>query len=160
MLSSEIIDFFQRDAYSHLLRYFLGIFSADTLPKFIKVNHFLICNTSPSTASTGHWYALFRPSSGAIEYFDSLGVDQLKVNQLNSHLKIRSLKEIEFNETPVQDSTSDTCGHFCLYYIVQRLHNLDYSFDELINEIFSSKISLNERIVTEFYQQRHDGHSS
>lgn len=155
MLSSEILHFFSK--FTHLQKFFYGIFSSDLQPHFLKINYFMICNTSPSTSDSGHWYVIFRPSSDTIEYFDSLGVDQSKANKLKDHLKIRNLKEIEYNETPVQSSSSTTCGHFCLFFILERLHNLDYSFDQLVNEIFSDNISLNERVVTEFYKEYQDG---
>lgn len=155
MLSSEIIDFFAK--YSHLNKWFLGCFSLDTIPSNIPVNYYLICNQDKSFQPGSHWWALYRSSATSIEFFDSLGVDESKATHLCSLIKIKKLKEIEFNETVLQAKDSVSCGEFCLFFLFNRLHNLDYSFDETLNDIFYTDTSLNEQAVTKFYEKYKHG---
>jgi hypothetical protein len=73
MLGSEFEAYFNN--FSELKRYFLGVFSIDTLPKKIKTHYFLICNTSPSNTDGKHWFCVVKTEANYIELFDSLGVN-------------------------------------------------------------------------------------
>ena len=61
--------------------------------------------------------------------------------------------ELKINSTQVQASTSTTCGKFCLMFIIERLHNPDMSYDELLNEIFSDDCNENEKTVELFFNE-------
>ena len=56
------------------------------------------------------------------------------------------------NETQLQPNDSKKCGFFCCFFIIHRLLNLDISFDELCNSIFSSNEQENDKQVEEFVQ--------
>ena len=134
-----------------LKKHFKGIFSIDTLPKFLKFRQFLICNTDVSTGAGIHWFVLIRNSKHGIECFDSLGITAYKKDQLEKYCKFRSIQELEFNETQFQSTNSDSCGLFAIYYICQRMHNLDLSFQEILEEIFEDKSEeQNEELVQQF----------
>ena len=86
-----------------------------------------------------------------MECFDSLGISIKKKELLQKYCSFRGIHELEFNETSFQSINSDTCGQFVLYYIVQRMHNLDISFEEILEEIFDDQNKQkNEQIVQEF----------
>ena len=155
MISNEIVEFFNR--YPHLKKYFLGLRNVDTLSKTIPVNHFLICNTDVSTGPGTHWFVLFRYNQSELECFDSLGFDDTKKQSLINACTFKNISEIKINSTSVQLSTSDTCGKFCVMFIVERLHNPDMTFDELMNEIFSDDCEANEKIVQQFFEEIIDG---
>ena len=154
MLSDEIIEFF--NFYPHLKKYFLGIRNIDTLIKTIPVNHFLICNTDLSTGPGKHWFVLFRYNQRELECFDSLGVGTERQALLRS-VQFKSIRELNYNESPVQSVTSSSCGEFCLYFIFERLHNLDFDFSDFLNEIFSQNLEKNEQVVSEFYSTNQNG---
>ena len=61
-----------------------------------------------------------------------------------------STKKIVFNESAFQDSESDTCGKFALYFAIERMHNLDLSFEEILHDLFEINISHNEEKVKKF----------
>jgi hypothetical protein len=150
-LGMQGFEFYQYlNAFPTLKKHFKGIFSIDTLPKFLKFRHFLICNTDISTGSGLHWFVLIRNSKYGIECFDSLGISSNKKEQLEKHCKFRGIKELEFNETQFQLSDSDTCGLFAIFYIFQRMHNLDMSFEEILEDIFNDSKIKNEEIVQQF----------
>ena len=139
------------NAFPMLKKQFKGIFSIDTLPKYIKFRQFLICNTDQSTGSGIHWFVLIRNSKYCIECFDSLGISSHKKDQLEKYCKFRGIRELEFNETPFQPTNSDSCGLFVVYYICHRMHNLDISLKEILEEIFDDKSEeKNEEIVQQF----------
>ena len=148
MISTEIISFF--DTYPNLKKNFLGTFSIDTVPKTIPVNHFLICNTDTSSGSGLHWFALFRFSKQDLECFDSLGISQEKKDLLTS-LNFKGVSNLVFNVTQVQPNESISCGQFAVYFLFERLHNLDFSFHELLNELFVDNLIKNEEEVKSFF---------
>ena len=141
MISTEIKLFFER--YPSLKKFFLGTFSIDTVPKVIPLNHFLICNTDTSSGSGLHWFALFRFSKQDLECFDSLGISQEKKDLLTS-LNFKGVSNLVFNVTQVQPNESISCGQFAVYFLFERLHNLDFSFHELLNELFVDNLIKNE----------------
>lgn len=136
--------------FPEIKKYFEGIFSADNLPKKIKKNCFIICNTDVSTGPGKHWYCIVKLSSTILQCFDSLGIDNTKKNFIVSNLKQKGIEQIKFNVTQVQSSESDTCGLFVLYFLIQRYHNKDLSFNELMNEIFVFSQTENEKLVNSF----------
>ena len=136
--------------FPEIKKYFEGIFSADNLPKKIKKNCFIICNTDVSTGRGKHWYCIVKLSSTILQCFDSLGIDNTKKNFIVSNLRQKGIQQIKFNVTQVQSSESDTCGLFVLYFLIQRYHNKDLSFNELMNEIFVFSQTENEKLVNSF----------
>ena len=102
--------------FPEIKKYFEGIFSADNLPKKIKINCFIICNTDVSTGRGKHWYCIVKLSSTILQCFDSLGIDNTKKNFIVSNLRQKGIQQIKFNVTQVQSSESDTCGLFVLYF--------------------------------------------
>ena len=148
MLSNQFAEKFQK--FSNLKNQLQGVYSADTLPREIKKDKFIICNTDVSSGEGKHWYCVLKLENNVLECFDSLGITREKKLFLANNFRQRYIKKIKFNVTQVQSSTSDTCGLFVLYFIVQRFHNKDENFTDLVNEIFVESHSQNEKVVLEF----------
>lgn len=148
MNSSEFIGYLKD--YPFLLERFLGTFSIDTLPKYFKLRSFCFCNTDTSEGVGKHWLCFVKTEKNCIECFDSLGIDENKKDLLSKYCKIRNVKEIEYNETQFQTSTSSTCGYFVLYFAIHRMHNLDLTFDDILEDIFSFNLTINEEKVQQF----------
>ena len=136
--------------FPEVKKHFEGIFCADNLPKKIKKNCFIICNTDIRSGAGKHWYCVIKFGNNILECFDSLGINSEKKIFLASHLNQRDITKINFNVTQVQSSESDTCGQFVLYFVIQRYHNKDLSFNELMNEIFVLDRNENEKLVNTF----------
>ena len=136
--------------FPDIIKHFAGTFSADNLPQKIKKNCFIICNTDLTTGPGKHWYCIVKSSTSVLECFDSLGIDYGKKIFLTSKLRQKGISQIKFNVTQVQSSNSDTCGFFVLYFLIQRYHNKDLSFNELMNEIFVLSQTENEKLVNNF----------
>ena len=148
MLSNQFAEKFQK--FSNLKNQLQGVYSADTLPREIKKDKFIICNTDVSSGEGKHWYCVLKLENNVLECFDSLGITREKKLFLANNFRQRYIKKIKFNVTQVQSSTSDACGLFVLYFIVQRFHNKDENFTDLVNEIFVESHSQNEKVVLEF----------
>jgi hypothetical protein len=85
-----------------------------------------------------------------LEYFDSLGVSEHKLNKLKSYCKFKTITKVDYNETAFQKENSETCGLFVLYYIFKRMFNLDLTFEEILDDIFEIDNDINELKVINF----------
>ena len=72
-------------------------------------------------------------------------------------LKFHGVSNIIFNLTQVQGNESESCGQFCLYFLLERLQNLDFGFHELMNEIFVNDVKKNEEQVQKFLSDQENG---
>ena len=63
-----------------------------------------------------------------------------------------STKKLLFNEDAFQDINSDTCGKFVLYFGIERMHNLDLTFEEILEDLFEIDQLKNEEKVKQFYE--------
>jgi len=151
MISTEFAEIFE--LFPNIKQLYLGAYSADTLPSQIKTSHFIVANTDLSSNVGKHWYIIYRYSSSILEVFDSLGIDSDKKNFLESNLKLSGVKKVIYNTTQFQTNQSDTCGKFVIYFIINRLFNLDHSFKNLLEEIFSPNQDQNEFNVRTFYNE-------
>ena len=78
--------------FPHLKKYFDGTVSSDTIPKVIKKDHFIICNTDTSSGPGKHWYCVLKSDSNVLECFDSLGIDNDKKKFLQENFKLKGIK--------------------------------------------------------------------
>lgn len=149
MLASEFGKYF--DIFPNFKHHFDGVFPSDLIPKTLRKNHFIICNTDSSNGPGIHWYC-FVNIENSIECFDSLGIDKDKKIFLSSlqFLRKQYIIDVEFNTTPVQATNSTSCGQFVIYFLVNRMHNKDMDFDDLLNEIFVIDPTQNETKVCNF----------
>ncbi len=138
------------NTFPSLKKHFCGVFSINTLPKRIKYRQFCICNTDTSDGSGQHWFCLLRNAQTEVECFDSLGMTTEKKKNLEKYCVFKGIKEINFNETIFQNSETNTCGLFTIYFIIERMHNLDLTFEELLEDIFEDNTLVNEEKVKKF----------
>ena len=150
MESSDFVSYLSK--FPSVLKLFDGVYSFDKIPTKLPVNHFIICNTDISTGSGKHWFCIYRFNQQLIECFDSLGVNtDLKKNQLIKACNFQGALKLIVNNTQIQSGVSDTCGQFCLMFIIERLHNPDLNFDELLNESFLEDCNENEKNLNIFF---------
>ena len=151
MQSSEFENYFI--GYPFLKKHFKGTFSIDTLPKSLKNLDFCVCNTDVSTGVGIHWFFILKSSKNSIEVFDSLGIDPEKEKNIETYFKFRGIKSIQFNESVFQNQESNTCGLFVIYFIWQRMFNLDLTFDDILEHIFDPQVDFNELKVKQFCEK-------
>jgi len=151
MLSVEFSE--KLEKFPNLKKFYDGTFSSDTIPKSLKKDHFIICNTDVSTGPGQHWYCVLKSEKNTLECFDSLGIDHIKKNFLKLNFQLKGITEIEFNVTAVQPDDSISCGHFVLFFLIQRSHNKDLDFTDFLNEIFTTSKNDNEKLVEQFFKE-------
>ena len=145
----EFLSYFNKIPIVH--KQFLNVVAIDEIPKSIPVKHFLISNLSPAHLSGSHWIVIIRPEKNTLEIFNSLGGDTF--NEIKNHLKFTCKLEIHSNETPFQSKLSTSCGYYCIFFAVNRILNLDMSFEHLLEHLFTNNIEINESNVKRFCEQ-------
>ncbi|KAL3114760.1 hypothetical protein niasHT_014574 [Heterodera trifolii] len=102
---------------------FIGVFPSDRIPKRVsKFPHCMVVNTGKEGTRGEHWVACYASSHRRVEYFDSLG------EQPNPDLAsyLNTFKEVLVTKDQIQLPTSDTCGHFCIYFLTSRCSGVPY----------------------------------
>ena len=145
MESSEFLSYFEK--VPAILKYFMGVYSIDNIPRSMKILNFFVCNLSKQSERGTHWIGFIKSRKNEIEIFDSLGNN---FNLINDNLNFRQNVKILYNETPFQGPQSISCGKFVIMYLIERLSNIQMSYKHLLTDIFKSDFESNEIIVNEF----------
>ena len=129
----------------HLSLTVTGIYAVDTLPPALRPGQALIANTDVWRGEGLHWVTVYRNTSGDYEFFDSLGktpqhYDERFRDFLHSDCSM-------YNAAPLQQSDSNLCGAYVLYYLYHRSRGLKMSS---ILSHFSTNCMLNDKIVKTF----------
>ena len=74
---------------------------------------FIIANTDDSSGPGKHWVVFYFPKRGKPEFFDSLGKSP-------SHYGFEVRGNFKRNKRKLQASDSRVCGHYALFYALQR----------------------------------------
>lgn len=83
----------------------------------IKKGHFVISNTDTSDGPGKHWVTFYFPVNGPDEFFDSLGK---RPENYRTGFETILKKTFWMNCDPIQDSRSDICALYCVYYVMNR----------------------------------------
>lgn len=141
MYADQIADALRRDKYAKDV--FLGVFSIDKLPNVTHLPASAVVNTDPSHLPGTHWIAFFIDKSSKCSFFDSFGKPPsfyMMDKYLNSECK-----SIEINKHQLQGLTSETCGFYCIYFIV--LMSRGFSLENIVNVFSDKSFSFNDFIV-------------
>lgn len=130
-----------------LTNHFIGVFPIDQLPTNLKKKQFFVANTDPSYKNGSHWIAFVRLDTYECEIFDSLA---LNIEKIVPFFNFKQKLKFTYNSTPVQSITSKLCGKFVVTFLIERMLNQTMEFDDLLENIFSSDLSKNDNIVTDF----------
>ena len=128
MNSNQITNILKNNFFSR--RYFIGVFSADTIPHSIsRYPCSFVCNNKRSTHPGEHWLAFYLPSPTTIECFDSFGRKQ---NGLVGEY-LRKFKNVYQNSIPLQFMYEISCGPFVIFFIFKR--SMGVPFHQIIDEL-------------------------
>ena len=125
----------------------LGVFSSDQLPPKIRPGEGLVVNTAPSGTHGQHWLALFR-APDALEVFDTYGQPLDTYPLVKQHLLSSSSsgEKIRRNIGQLQPDESDSCGLYCLLFLILRFSG-GATMAEIITRIFGSDLELNDCVA-------------
>lgn len=127
---------------------FCGVYSSDTLPAVIE--HYpcgLIVNTDPHREKGSHWVAMYFPSDENGEFFDSYGYPPEFYRENFKTFLESHTRKWKYNHRTLQSLNSNSCGQFCLYFVINRNHGRSMS---MIVNSFSKNLILNDQRVTVF----------
>jgi len=120
---------------------FLGIFASDQLPVIRRLPALLVVNTDDSTKNGAHWVAMFIDSKKYGEYFDSLA--QQPLVEFASFMD-KYCSRWTYSERQIQSISSYFCGHFVIFFCIQRKRGLDM---QKILRIFTNDTGFNDMII-------------
>ncbi len=121
----------------------LGVFPSDRIPSDFVEPCAIVVNLDPSTKPGSHWVAIF-VINNTVDYFDSYGQPP-NVRAINNFLK--KFKGCNFNRKRLQGPFSSVCGHYYIYFAVQRWKGVP--MDCILNK-FSENLEDNDEMVTEW----------
>ena len=134
--------------FPYLRRYFIGVFSIDTLPDTLtSYPAALIINSDPSHLPGQHWIALFVESKSVAEYFDPYGISP--IDQIFKFAK-RVSDTLVFNKWWIQPLDSSSCGLYFLYFLVARSSGT--TFIDFIKNFKDYDWSRNETLLEQWIQ--------
>lgn len=125
---------------------FVGTFSRDNLPEIQKKPAALVVNTDDSSRPGEHWVAIFIPVKGPTEYFDSYGLPPLHPEMFD-FLARNSPGGWIFSDVTLQSVDSSTCGHYCIFYLLSRCHEIP---QKILFQLFTTKPRLNDLLVRQY----------
>jgi len=119
----------------------IGVYARDQIPT--RIESFpcgLIVNTDKSYLPGRHWLAFYFESKDKVEFFDSYGHSPEYFN----------FTADVYNNKRLQSSTSDVCGQYCLYFLLNRCRGLPMK--AFVNQ-FGNNYQENDAFVNNFILQ-------
>jgi hypothetical protein len=106
------------EIYNYLKGYnqFIGVFPRDQIPENIPINSGLIINTDKAKDPGEHWVSIYLDNDVAV-YFDSFGLIPMH-REIIIFLNKISPNGWYHNTIPFQSINADTCGMYCVYFLV------------------------------------------
>ena len=143
MDGGEIEDYMTKDV---LIRpYFKGVYSRDEIEHLdFDPPYIIIVNTQPSYLDGKHWICMCIDQQQS-EHFDSLGNPPLPTMKQF----LTKMGSYEYNTERVQHPSTNSCGHFCLYYSYYKCRG--YSMKDILNK-FNTDLMVNSYKVYHFYE--------
>lgn len=110
----------------------------------VKRGQFVIANTQRSNKPGEHWVVFYFPEEGPNEFFDSLG-HAPEFYRVHFEKNLRQPYYMTSNR--IQDFKSDTCGLYCIYYVVNRYSGI--TMQTLMNAFDINNKKENDILVVE-----------
>ena len=124
---------------------FGGAIPSDAILHTVR-NRFYIVNTEPSHLPGSHWVCIY---NGKVpEFFDSLGKDPSFYDKTFEYHMINMGPSYMHNTLRVQDRDSESCGLFCVYYLIHRTRG--WTMTEIMNSFNIEDKNANEKKVSDF----------
>ena len=129
---------------------FLGAFPYDEIPQKPKSDTFsLVINTESSKEPGDHWLVLLykKPYFYFVDSYGRTLHDQTFPSQFTKTIKnYIGNARYRFNKKWLQKLTSNTCGDYCIYFIMEMSKN---SFEKVLS-VFGNDWSKNDKYVKHY----------
>lgn len=128
----------------YLSSYDVQVVCADDLSVILEKRQFWIVNTDTCGGRGLHWVAFHFPPKGPIEVFNSLGNCPDYYHKRFQNILILN----GYVDSRIQSETSTLCGHYCIYFILQRLKGR--SMNDIVPDFNVFNAHANDRLVSGF----------
>ena len=147
MNTIQLIKAFKRDRFTK--KSFCGVLPINYLPiRRVRKNCGFIVNTHKSNQIGEHWFSLFVPKHGPIEYFDSYGMKPMN-KEVYDFIKMNG-KQFIYNAKIIQGGNSINCGKFSLLFLYFRTRG--YTLKEY-QKFFTSNKKDNDLFINKLYDK-------
>lgn len=137
------------NSYRPLKGKFLGVFASNNIHFENKKFPFcFVANTKREGTAGEHWIACWASNHRVVEFFDSFGEPPPEeiANLLRTHFPV-----VKRNKQPLQSPISDACGHYCVVFLVLRLHA--QGFEDAIHPLFLIHPQQRDQQIKNFVQR-------
>jgi len=131
-----------------------GVMAIDELPTTPAPGRRLfIINTQPSSQPGAHWLAIYFPTNAPqpVEFFDALGQSPENYPSRIMQFIMSGGQDYVYQTQALQSSEANTCGHFCLYYLVHRVRGIN--LETLFKDFSVDHYIVNEQRVIDFVKK-------
>lgn len=146
MNTRQIIAVLQADPLTR--SQFQGVFPSDSLPNQIqRYPAAFVANVDPQGEPGSHWCAFYFTQDQKGEFFDSYGLKPDDYSQAFQDFITKNSVDWIYNQRDLQSLDSNVCGHYCLYYLLNRCRNISM---KAIVDRFSPSKKINDKFVYRF----------
>jgi len=127
---------------------FQGVFPSNMLPDETKrYPAAFVANVDPSKQPGSHWCAFYFTRDKRGEFFDSYGQEPQEYTQAFQDFLNRNSIVWTYNHRCLQSLDSNVCGHYCLYYLLNRCRDINM---KKVVDRFTLNKKLNDTFVFHF----------
>ena len=131
-------------------RVFCGVKPLDKIPqRRVRRPCSFVVNTDKSDQPGEHWFGIFVPRRGQVEYFDSYGRPP-QHREVLTFLRLNGNK-FKYNMKRIQSNESQNCGQFTLFFIYFR--SKGYTMDQYMKLYSNIDYQYNDQIIEKLYNK-------
>ena len=138
-----------RYALINSMNLFIAVCAKDQLDSINSKTFAIISNNQSSNEAGMHWLAFYKETeSSVLEFFDSFGMPLSFYGKEFQDFALRNEKKVRQSSSQFQSNSSNLCGGYCLYFLINR--NRGLSYDKILKKFNSENTLVNDKIVSNF----------
>jgi hypothetical protein len=110
----------------------------------------VICNNQPSTEGGMHWISFLKTGS-SLEFFDSFGLPVEFYGSMFTDFIRNHGGKVKQSFTQFQSNSSDLCGGYSLYFLINRDRGLTYN--DVIKSFSNNNTKVNDKKINLFVKE-------
>ena len=130
-----------------LKKNFLGCYPCDLQPTIKTKTFSVVFNLSKHNEEGSHFVCIYS-NKQKITYFDSFGESCFNPLIKKFLCKNSKNRKVEYNDTKIQDNSSNFCGVFCLAFLMSQERQIP--IDKFVAMFDSKNLTFNDKISTQF----------
>ena len=143
--TTQIYEELKKDEYSRKI--FQNVLPFDCLPINPPYPSANVINTDPLGKPGNHLLSIFYDAKGKCCFFDSFGKSPAFYG-LENYI-FNTATSLEFNQIQLQSINSNTCGYYCIYFILLKSRNFELC--DIINLFQKQNFNINDFLIKNIY---------